>query len=459
MKNPKEIIKDESKEIFSILDRIKRRDFRGNTGIAIKNSLYQFGTNMVSKGGSFIFVIIIARLLLPEMFGLYSLALSTVLLFGIFSELGIGTTLTRFLSKEFGKKKGKFRKYLFYLARIQLCLIGLSAFILLISARYVANVFYQKPIFLALIAGIFYIAFNSINGFLKATVKAANRFDFTFKREVVFQMSRIILVPLAILFAIKYSLSSEINLMLIIIFLSLSIFFSSLILFFGARKIYLPYLEKEKISKISKKEKSITNKFLLATAVFVLSGTFFGNIDKIMLGKFVEGSFIGFYTAAFSLAGAVIALIGIGPIVLLPIFSRLKGKRLERGFNKSLRLTLFLAFAAFLAIIIFANLGILIVYGSEYMPAINILKIFSILLFVIPVIAIYQSYYFSRGKANTVAFALIISTILNIILNYYLITSFLKIGQINAVYGAAFATIISKFFLLGYLVFSRHKNI
>ena len=65
MKNPKEIIKDESKEIFSILDRIKRRDFRGNTGIAIKNSLYQFGTNMVSKGGSFIFVIIVARLLLP----------------------------------------------------------------------------------------------------------------------------------------------------------------------------------------------------------------------------------------------------------------------------------------------------------------------------------------------------------------------------------------------------------
>jgi len=39
---------------------------------------------------------------------------------------------------------------------------------------------------------------------------------------------------------------------------------------------------------------------------------------------------------------------------------------------------------------------------------------------------------------------LIFASILNIILNYVLITAGLKVGMINAVYGAVFATIISR---------------
>ncbi len=405
-----------------------------------------------------IFTIIIARLLLPELFGLYSLALSTIIIFTAVSQLGINQVLVRFISKELGKKTRKLKAYLLYLGKIKIILILFSAIVLLISANYIAHNFYQKPIFLALLAGVFYIIFIQIMRVLQSMLQASNYFKAIFKREIIFQISRIILVPLAIVFAIKYSLSNEINLMLIILFLAFSLFLTSLFLFFDVKKIYSKKLKIEKINKLQKKQKNVINKFILATVAFVLSGVFFGNIDKIMLGRFVQPEFIGYYTASFSLVGALAILIGFVPIVVLPIFSRLKGKRLEQGFKKSIRITLLFSVGAFLVTLILAYFVILIVYGKEYILAVNILRILSLLLLLIPIMAVYQVYYISQGKPQTAARILITATILNIILNYIFITFLLPYGHLAAVYGAGTATIISQGFYLGGLILRRKKQ-
>lgn len=458
IKRGKGYVKSEAKDIKDIWRRIRSRDFSGNTGLAVKNSIYQFSTTIVMKIGALIFTIIIARLLMPELFGLYSLALSTILIFGAFSELGLQTTLLRFLSKELGKKRKRLKPYLFYLGKLKIYLIFFSAILLLISANYLANTFYQKPIFLALLAGILYIVFNQITGFLKSMLYASNSFFSVFKREVVFQISRIVLIPLVVFFAIKYSLSSEFSLMLIILFLTFSLLISSLFLFFDAKKIYLKKLKSERTSNLSKKQKKNVNAFLIATAVLVLSGVFFGNIDKVMLGRFVASEFIGYYTAAFSLVGALIPLVGFAGIVLFPIFSRLKGKRLRKGFKKALKLTITISAGAFLGTLALAPLAVLIIYGREYLLATNILRILSLLLIILPMIGLYSMYFISQGKPQTVAKLLIFTTILNVILNYTLITSLLPYGNLPAVYGASIATVASQFvFLLG-LVFYKRKQ-
>jgi len=452
----KKQIKNEKNEIKDIWRRILKRDFSGNTGLAIKNSFYQFSKDITAKLGSFIFTIILARLLLPEMFGLYSLALSTIMIFIVISHLGINQTVVRFIAKEFGKKRRKLKAYLLYFGKIKIILMFFSLIILLLSANYIANNFYQKPIFLALLAGTLYLVFIQIMAFLQAMLQASNHFKAIFKREIIFQISRIVLVPLAVLFAIKYSLSGEINLMLIILFLAFSLFLASLFLFFDVKKIYTQKLKNEKIKKLSKKQKSRTNKFLFATVAIVLSGMFFGNIDRIMLGRFVPSEFIGYYTASFSLIGALTTLIGFAAVVVLPIFSRLKGKRLEQGFKKSIRITLLFSIGAFLATLALAYFVILIAYGKEYIPAANILRLLSPLLFIIPGIAIYSSYYLSQARPQIIAKILIIATILNIFFNYILITLLLPYGNLAAVYGACIATLISQLFYLVGL--SRRKN-
>jgi len=443
------------KEIFS---RLKKRDFSGTTGLVVKNSFYQFSRDLISKLGSFIFTVILARLLLPEMFGLYSLALSTILIFAAVSELGVRTTLIRFVAKEFGKKRGKIKAYLFYLGKIGVVLVIFFAILLLVLADYISNNFYQKPIFLALLAGSLYIIFIQLMGFLQSMLQASNYFKAIFKREIIFQASKIILVPLAIIFAIKYSLSNEINLMLIILFLVFSLFLTSLFLFYDVKKIYFKKIKTEKINKLQKKQKTTINKFLLATATLVFSGVFFGYIDKVMLGHFVQAEFIGYYTAAFGLIGALTPLIGFAAIVVLPIFSRLKGGRLEQGFKKSIKITLLFSTGAFLVTLILAYFVILIVYGKEYILALNILRILSLLLFIIPAASLYQAYYISQGKPQTVAKLLLTATILNILLNYIFIILLLPYGNLAAVYGVAIATIISQFFYMAGLMISRKRK-
>lgn len=450
-------LKKEESDIRDIWRRIRKRDFSGNTGLAIKNSLYQTLTNVIAKGGSFIFTIILARLLMPELFGLYSLALSTIIIFASFSELGISNTMIRFISKELGKKSKKLRAQILYLGKIKAFLLLVFSIALILSANYLANNFYQKPIFLALLAGVLYLIFIQITSFLQCLLQASNNFVSIFKREIVFQILRIILVPLAVVFAIKYTLPNEVNLMLVIFFLAIALFLASIFLFFDVKKFYYQKLLAEKPSKLAKKQRSSINKFLIATSALVLSGIFFGNIDRVMLGKFVAAEFIGYYAASFSLIGALTAVLAFSAAVLFPIFSRLKGKRLEVGFRKSRKITLFISGAAFIATLILAYLVILIIYGAEYSSATNILRTLSPLIIILPVIAIYQVYYLSQGKAQKVARLLIIATILNIILNYVLITSLLSYGHLPATYGAALATLISQGFYLGGLMRGRNK--
>ena len=126
---------DSIKIFKNAFSRLRKKDFSGTTGIAVKNSYYQVFVNMAAKIGSLIFTIILARILLPELFGLYSLALSTIMIFTAFSDLGINQTMARFVSREFGKDNTKkARAYFLYLGKVKLFFTFLSIVFLMITA-------------------------------------------------------------------------------------------------------------------------------------------------------------------------------------------------------------------------------------------------------------------------------------------------------------------------------------
>jgi len=452
-KDIKKNLKKEESDIKGIWERIKTKDFSGNTGLAIKNSMYQFSTTLVAKIGSLIFIIILARLLMPELFGLYSLALSTILIFAAMSELGVGQAIVRFVSYYLGKnKKNKANKYIVYFGKIKLLLIFVGVSLLLIFSKFISETYYQKPIFLALLAGILYIAFAQTTNFFNAILNSFNNFKNVLLKETIFQLSRIILVPLAIVYALKLSLSDELILFYIIVFLSISYLITGIYLLFVTKR--KSYIKSKGAGSLSKKDKKDANRFIFLAATIALSGVFFGNIDKVMLGRFVTGEFIGYYQAAFSLLSSLTALSAFGA-VLLPIFSRMKKKSLDRAFKKTIKAVLLISSGLFILTLFFSNIAILVIYGKEYILAINILRLLSVLILILPIISIYLPYFMSENKPEVIAKSLGLSTLINIVLNYILITALLPYGQISAVYGAAIATLISKGFYLGVLMFNK----
>lgn len=447
-------LKENFKDIFR---RLIKRDFSGNTGITVKNGIFQFSTTLFGKIGSLFFTAILARLLMPELFGLYSLALSTITIFATFSEVGIDSTLTRFLSWEFGRKKEKHkaRDYTIYLGRLRLFLSFISVLVLIISARFISDTYYQKPLFLALIAGALYILAVGAASFLRSILQASNYFKGVLYNELIFQVVRLIVIPLLILFSLKHLFSNEIILFFIILGLGISYLASLIFSWFSNRKKFKYLIEDGE--KINPSEKKRVNRFIIPAAATVITTIFFGSVDMVMLGRFVLSEYIGYYRAAFTLVAAITPLISFS-VVLLPIFSRLKKQQLEIGFKKAVSMTFLLSAVSFLFVFLFAPLLIHIIYGNLYEPAINLLRVFSLILISTPLLSTYISYFAAREKPAVVTKRLIYALIVNIVLNILAILLLKNYGNLAMVYGVTIATIISNWFYMISLMINKKRK-
>lgn len=451
MEHKFDYIHQEKEDFVNIFKRIRKKDFSGNSGIVLKNSIYQFSTSFAAKVGSLIYTIILARIFMPELFGLYNLALTTVLIFVILSNLGIDSTVVRFVSRSLEKnKESKTKAYIYYFMKLKIGLVLFSSLLLLVSAKFISNVYYQKPIYLALLVGILYIVFLGATSFLQYLLYASNYFKGIFLGESISQIMRLLIVPSSILIFMKFFFLDQKVLAFAMFCLGFASFISFVFLFFITKK-KLKFLSAEKGS-LSKKEIKKIWFFFIALSSTALSGLFFSSIDKIMLGRYVAAEFIGYYSATFSLLGTVVSLISFS-VVLLPIFSRYGKQKAKNILSKSVRMICFISICASVGILLFANIIINIIYGSYYFLSINMLRAFFPLIILIPLGELYSSYYISQRRTKLVAYSLIGSTILNIILNYFFLVSLASLGPITQVYGVIISTILTKTIYLGILVF------
>ncbi len=441
--------------IKKLFYRIKKRDFSGSTGLAIKNMSYQFLTSVVAKVGSLIFTVLLARILMPDLFGLYSLALSTLMIFIAISDLGINQTVTRFISKELGRKnKKKAKAYLVYLGKVKIFITSISAILLILSAKLIAENYYQKPLYLALVVGALFIIFSGLFTILKSLFEAINNFKLIFYQEILFQFTRILLIPVALIFILKLLTTESMIVSYVILGISISYLGVLLFYIFNYRKISF-FKEKEKT--LTKREKSGLKKFILASSLIIFSGAFFSYADRIILGSFVGPEFIGYYTAAFSIIFASSVFL-IFSSALLPVFSRLKKDKLEQLYEKTFGVVLRLSLILFLIFLVFAPLIIKIIFGADYAPAVNILRLFSPLPILLPLIALSTTYLIAVGRPMTISKIFVTSTVLNVVLNYILISKLVAFGPLFGVYGAVIATVVSNIFVLSLLILHRKEK-
>jgi O-antigen/teichoic acid export membrane protein len=466
----KSFISEEAREGINIAKRFKKRDFSGNSGKVMKNSFWQIATTLTAKIGSLLFTIILARLMLPELYGLYGLALSTILFFGVFSDLGIGSGMGVYIAKLIDKNPQKAKGYFYYFMKYKVALLFLSSLLIVLSAGYLAKVYYGKPIFYAILAGAIYLPIQILTGFISPLFNMKNEFKPQFIKEIIIQISRLIILPLAIIYFLR---ALPVESYLLWVFLILS--FCYLLGFFyiwGLAKIKHPFGKARKV-KMRKKERLDAWRFILPLSVTALSGVFFGLIDQIMLGHYVSGAFLGFYQAAFNLISSATVLIGFGAIAVFPVLARLKGKKLESGFKRVRNGTFFLSLMAFITTVLVAKYIILLIYGPAYLTAYYYMIPFALLLISFPLISLYQTYYLSQKRSNIISFLLIISTVLNILFNFVFINLGLMFGpelstfvgfglpaegMFWGVMGACVATISSRYIFLIGMIFGRRRK-
>ena len=386
---------------------------------------------------------------------MYNLVLSIVLTIATFTDLGINSALSRYLSESLTKgKKGEIeaRSRVRFLFNLKLFLTFGASLILFLLAPTIANAIFKRPeMILPIYFGSLYIFLLSFQGFLSTFFYPLKKLKYNLTSEIIFQISKILLF----IVLIKLYLNISTVFWVLILSTTISILFFLSILLIKQRKLFFG-----KIAPIERRRISI---FLGWTMLLSLLIPIYSYVNTFMLGLFVEDKFIGYFNAILSIVIPIAAFLNFS-MVLLPIFTGISGERLVRGFKKVIKYVTMFAIPASIGLMFVIISIIKVLYGMTYVPlefefAIILSGILlSFLVFEGAILGTYFSLFNSKEKVKFPALFLLGMTFVNIVLNYFFIKFALQYGPEWTLVAVSFATVISRYSNLGVLnLFSKKK--
>ncbi len=416
----------------------------------VKNTVYGTIRVIMNKIGGLIFTIILARLLLPELFGLYSIALSVIILILSFTDLGINSALIRYVSYYTGKNnKEKTRQYTKYFLKIKIFLIAITSILIIIFAKPLSIYFFNKPeLFYLLLASLFYIITAPLEGFAESFFVIKKEVKYTIVLEFIFQVSRILLT----IISIKLFIGLD-KIIGVLIGLGLTSLIASIYTINYLLKNWSYLFEKDKYLNVDKKK---VKKYITYLTISTLSLILFGSIDMLMLGRFVPTEYAGYYKVALSFVTSMAAITSL-TYAILPFFTQLKKDKLEKLLKIIIKYSSILTIPVIFGLIILGNKLIVFVFGNNYGDSIHPGYWLSPLIFITALNSIFLNLFQAREKTKITAEVTIYSLILNLILNYTLIKLLLNYSDLHATIGAAIATTASQLFLLVLLCIQSKK--
>ncbi len=171
----------------------------------MKNTLMNGLTLIISKLGSLIFTIIIARYLLPYDFGLYNLALTIIITLSTFSDLGLNVATIKYLSEKLNKNTKKARqeahsRFIHFLKLKFLLTLVISISLYFLARTISTNIFKEQLLTSALKIGAVYLIFISIQGTFSSLFQAIKKVKYNAASETLSQIVKIILTVFIFMF-------------------------------------------------------------------------------------------------------------------------------------------------------------------------------------------------------------------------------------------------------------------
>lgn len=404
----------------------------------MKNSFWSLIVTILNRTGGLIFTVILARILLPETYGMYSIVLSIAMIFYTFTDLGVSTALLKYVSHSMERDRKKLYPYYIYLLKIKFFLTLGASGIMLFSAYIISHWLFNNPaLFLPIVISAVYIFVLSFETFYTQLFLCLEKVQYMSIKEVFNQILRISLIGIFLIIVPKSIYLSGV--------FSILTFISLLMLgyaYYYTKKL-LPALYDKSNEQIDKKR---VLKFVGFLTIASISGVFFSYIDSIILAIFVTPEYVGYYRAAFSLIFGITGLLGFFGPLMVPFFSKMKFSKKSRTLNNMFKYVFILIVPATFGLIALGNYFIRIFYGYAYLPATLPLYILSILIVPSIIINMILMLFSSEERPDIFARLIFITSILNILLNFIFIKTFITISPLAATAGAATATVLSYIF-------------
>jgi len=423
----------------------------------VRNALFQSLSGIIAKIGGLIFTIVIARILFPELFGLYSIVLSLILTIVAVSDLGLSQTMVRYVAESLGiKNKRKAwkqaRSRFLFLLKFKFFISLAVSILLFLLAGLIAGLFKKPELTLPLQVGSIYLFVVSLYGLINQIFLSLQKLKYSTIAESIFQFSRIVLI-----FVFLYFYK---NVTSVFIVLAISVFFALIFSIFLLRKRF-KFLFKGKREPVEKKRLLTFSGFLMLSSLNIIV---FANIDKLMLGYFLEAKFIGFYAVIVAIISGVLGLMSFGGVVF-PVFAQLKGERLRNAFRNSFHYISIVVFPTTIGLAYVFLPALRIFYGGAYVPPgykitliiTSVLLSFLILERILS--GLYAIMFNAKEKPKIPAVTILVVSILNIIFNFIFIYFLIQIKPEYGLIGAASATFLSRYIYFFTLIILGKKRL
>lgn len=416
----------------------------------IRGSILSLLVSVISKTGTLITTVILARFLLPQGFGEFSLIFSLAMSFYTFADIGINFTLTRYLSSAFKGNQEKLSSYYSLLLRYKWYLT-LAISLIMILASYPISVFLLKNELLTLpiIFSALYVFALSFDTFYTQIFYVIEKVEYVAKKEAVFLVFRLLGIILVMISFVKsYALIGVFTVYTLVA--TLSILYS--IYFFHK---HCPNIFLQKKARIDKNK---VKNFLKHLSIGTIAQGFFNYVDVIILGFFVLPEYVGYYRAAIALTFGIMGVLAFPQSVLFTITTKLNKKNANKLISKAFYYLSALTIPACFGIFVLGRHIIRLLYGYDYGYSVMPLIILTPTIFFGIIIVVLSSFFSAQERPEYFTKLVTFSLIFNIISNVTLTWLFLHFSQYWATYGAAISTSMSwMVYSLGMIYYAKKE--
>lgn len=393
--------------------------------------------NAITKWIRAIFVsVVIARMLGPTTYGLYTLIFWIITIAGMFVTLGFTTTTAKYISEYKGKNDDRsIIGILRFILTFEFVTGTAVTLIVIFSSSFLANVFSQSKFSYFLIIAAIGILPNAILDISSYVFNGLQQFKYSALTTLVTSLCAIFVVPL-ILF-LGYGIMGLIIVNLVIIGIGLIS-----VMYLLRKEIPLHSIFKITISQDVKKRIIKYNTYMMAIIFFDMIVN--QRTEVFFLGYFRSPEEVAFYSVSFGIAAFAMNLLpGSLTGVLLPVMSETHGRedkaKLKRLFIESTRYLMNLAIPICIGGIVLAEQIINVIYGPKYGPAVPALRILFISACALIISSGAAGLQYGIERQDFILKLGIILAILNVSLDIFLIP---KYGIMGAVWANSTSQII-----------------
>jgi len=389
-----------------------------------KNFSYLTLAEIVSKAIGFLVIIYVARILGPDNFGKLGFAQAFTSYFGLIVNLGLDV----YGAREVAKNKSKAKELLSNIVLMKFFLFIFVYALLFLIVSFLPKDTYTKKVILLYGLSLF------------TSVLAIDWFFQGFENFKIIAIGRIIrnVVYAVLVFSFikyQYQLIEFIGIQILSAVVGVAVLWIVSYNFFSLRTVSLA-----KWKNLGK------TGFILASSFFMIS--IYYNLDKVMIGFWFPDKYVGWYEAAYRIVNLFIIL----ATIIFNIFTPSLARGEHKAFHNYLIVKNLIGLISSVGIFIAHSILIYYIFGKSFAPASNVLKIFSLLIFLIYLNYSLTAPLYLWGKEKL--YLLIVGTgaLVNAGLNVIMIPKWNIIG-------AAWATILSEITILLVTIYKCYDNI